>query len=118
MFSFDIVDKAAAVSDLLNKFRQWFGLDSNAFVNDFDLASSHIYIQFITGCNFFNILANFQHRQPDVDCIAVKNTAKAVGNNAFYAFDFDNDRSMLARRTTPNILASFNIGRTGSLTMQ
>ena len=72
---------------MLDEFRQRFCFDRNIFVEDFDFTLVYINVDFIAGFNLFYVGAYFQHRQADVDSIAVEDTGKAVCYNAFDALN-------------------------------
>ena len=72
---------------MLDEFRQRFCFDRNIFVENFDFALVYINVDFIAGFNLFYVGADFQHRQTDVNRIAIEDAGKAVCYDAFDALN-------------------------------
>ena len=72
---------------MLDEFRQRFCFDRNIFVENFDFTLVYINVDFIAWFNLFYVGAYLQHRQADVNRIAVEDTGKAVCYNAFDALN-------------------------------
>ena len=72
---------------MLDKFRQRFCFDRNIFVEDFDFTLVDINVNFVTGFNLFYVGTDFQHRQTDVNRIAIEDAGKAVCYDAFDALN-------------------------------
>lgn len=72
---------------MLDKFRQRFCFDCNIFIEDFDFTLVDINVNFVTGFDLFYVGTDFQHRQTDVNRIAIEDTGKAVCYDAFDALN-------------------------------
>lgn len=72
---------------MLDKFRQRFCFNRNIFIEDFDFTLVDINVNFVTGFNLFYVGTDFQHRQTDVNRIAIEDAGKAVCYDAFDALN-------------------------------
>ena len=86
---FCVIDQAAAVCDLLAEIRQRFCFDDQVLIHNSDLTGLQVHFHVVALFNFFYLCANLQHRQADVDGIAVEDAGKAVRDDALDAFNFD-----------------------------
>ena len=76
-----VIDQAASLGDILDETRQRRGLESIARCLVDDLPRTEVDGKDVTGLDLFDVVADFQGRQADVDGVAVKDAGEAGRND-------------------------------------
>ena len=89
--------KSAFLNDILNKRRERLGFEGFACGHIGNHTAVKIHADFVAVLNRLARLGAFENRQSDIQCVAVKNARKILGNHAGNARRFNGNRRVFAR---------------------